>query len=285
MKVKQLTHVKSVEQNDIWKVLLLAQPPPPVSPTEQCPPLHHFINNTCIPDFECLSSDAGGNTNCTLECDSFSTNTSSSSSSNCLLECGSTSSSELSLNAESNCVIEGDITVNGSVVETTTVTIVGVINVTGNVAIVGQTTLKLSSGATLHIDKCLVMDEKAQVVVEVENGVMNGSVLLTFDPSCSSSELSERVKVESRQSIEEMCRDGRPTVKEEEVLGEGGMRRTQLTLLFEPMSECESDEVNLLAIAIAVPIAVLVLVVIVLVMAVPSIRKKVFPFANRKTKQ
>ena len=276
--------------NDIWK-LVLPPPAPEEQETEMCPPLHHHINNTCIPDFQCLPFVDDGNTNCTLECDSFSTNTSSTSTSNnCLLECGSTSSSELSLNAESNCVIEGDITVNGSVVETTTVTIVGVINVTGNVAIVGQTTLKLSSGATLHIDKCLVMDEKAQVVVEVENGVMNGSVLLTFDPSCSSSELSERVKVESKQSMEEMCQDGRPTVKEEEVLGEGGMRRTQLTLVFELLNESDEcnensrSDLNVLVIAIVVPVVALVVIVIVVVMLVTQLRKKVVPGSLKMSK-
>ena len=77
------------------------------------------------------------------------------------------------------------------------------------------------------------------------------------------------------------AKDGIPTVKEEEVLEESGMRRTQLTLVFEPMSECGSA-VNVLAIAIAVPIAVLVVVVFVLVLAVPTIRAKVFPYQNRK---
>jgi len=253
---------------------------------ELCPPLHHHINNTCIPDFECFSSESD-NSKCTFECDSFSTYSSSTStSSNCLLECGS--ASELSSNVESICVIEGDMAVNGSVGETTTVTIVGVINVTGDVSIIGQATLKLSSGATLHIGKCLTLDEKAQVVAEVESGVMNGSVLLTFDSSCSSSELSERVKVESKQSVEDMCRDGKPTVEEEKALEEGGMR-SQLTLLFVPMSgsdECDvSDEsgidLKILVIAIVVSVAVLAVIVVIVVMAVTRIRKKVVPGSMR----
>ena len=272
--------------NDMWKVLL----PKPEQQVELCPPLHHLINNTCIPDIECLSSE-DGNSHCTLECDNpFLLTNTSTVSSNCLLECRS--ASELSLNVESNCVIEGDITVNGSVVETTTVTIVGVINVTGDVNIIGQATLKLTSGATLHIDKCLVLDDEAQMIVEVESGMMNGSVLLTFDSSCSSSssQLSERVIVESKLLTEDLCRDGRPTVKEQEVLGEDGLRRTHFTLLFVPMNgseECSENagsELNVLAIAIAVPVVVLAVVVVIVVMSVYQCRKRVVPGSLKLSK-
>ena len=278
--MNRLIHVVSGEMNDVWKLVL---PKPEEQETEMCPPLHHHINNTCIPDFDCLASsdpDNDNSTRCTLDCDSLSTETSS----NCLLECESSDESS-SNSAQPNCVIEGDIRVNGSVDGTpTTVTIIGVINVTGDVAIIGQAILKLTSGATLHIDKCLVLDETAQIVAEVESGMMNGSVLLTFDSSCSSSsELARRVKIELRQSVEEMCRDGKPTVEEEEALGEGGMRRTHLTLVFVPMSESdecnvsERNELNVLAIAIAVPVAVLAVIVVVVMMSVPRFRMKLVP--------
>ena len=179
----------------------------------------------------------------------------------------------------SGCVIEGDVTVtvNGSIVETTTMTIVGIINVTGNVVVADRVIVKLSTNATLHVAKCLVLDDKAGMVVEVadsvngENG--NDRILATYDSSCSTQQLAERVSIETTSSFDE-CRDGRPIVEEyKEING-----RARLQLVFVHVDECTSgeSEVNLVVIAIVVPIAVVILVVTV-VLAVPQFRAKVLP--------
>ena len=169
---------------------------------------------------------------------------------------------------------------NGSIVETNTITIVGVINVTGNVVVANDSTVKLSPGSVLHVGKCLLVEENSEIVIVVEGGMSGNEeqLVATYDGNCSSSELLKRVRVETTSSFDE-CRDGQPTVQESK--NENG--RSQLAVLFVPVSECdsESSELNIVAIAIAVPIAVIVIVMVIVVMAVPQVRKKVFPFARR----
>lgn len=270
---------KAGDLNEIWKASLTQLGLEPVALTEPetlsepelqielCPPLHQLINNACIPLLICPSNnndnDNDNNSTCTLECDTD--------------------------DDESTCVIDGDVTLNssiplnGSVVETTTITIIGVINVTGDVRVAGDVKVKLSSGATLHVGKCLLLDDESEIVVIVEGGMNNnnnnGSVLASYDATCSS-KIAERVKIETTTAFDE-CRDGRARVEEQKD-SEG---RTRLTLLFDSMNEsneCMSgSEVNILAIAIAVPIAALVLIAIVVVFSVPQVRRKVFPFAGR----
>ena len=250
------------------------QPEPVLDEPQTYPPLHQHINNTCIPLalFQCSPT-----TSCILKCDPSS-----------LLETNESSTQ--------SCVIEGDLevngtvpTVSGSIVETTTISIVGVMNVTGNVVVAGEVTLKLSLGSILNVGKCLVLEDETKlvVVIESEGGTTNDyndsdeSVLLaTYDGSCSSS-LVERVRIEAPSSFDE-CRDGRPTIKQVEEVENG---KSHLELFFLPVDESEcndsSSEVNVLAIAVAVPVVVLVIVVIVVVMTVPKVREKVFPFARR----
>ena len=74
--------------NDLWKLSISPADSEPQA--ELCPPLHHRINDTCIPDIQCSSNENDNSTNCSLECDSLSTNSTNSptrDSSNCFLEC------------------------------------------------------------------------------------------------------------------------------------------------------------------------------------------------------
>lgn len=256
--------------NDLWRCTMTDSEPPPSEEPQICPPLHQHINNTCIPLL--------------LDC-------SSSSSDDCLLECES--NNDNSGNNTSNCVIDGDLTltgsvptVNGSIVDTNTISIVGVINVTGSVVVAEKVKVKLSIGSVLHVGKCLVVEDESEIVVVIESGneVQDGSeaqLLATYDSECSSSELVGRVRIETTSSFDE-CEDGRPTIVEQ--VEDEKNERSRLELLFVPMdgsSECGGDssesEMNILVIAVVVPIVVLVILVIVIVMAVPSIREKVVP--------
>ena len=249
----KLSNLRTGGLNDLWRGSVIIT---------TCPPLHQLINNTCVPLLRCSPSDNNNDldtTTCSLQCNSMESDTD-----------------------DSSCVIEGDMIVNGSIVETNTLTITGVINVTGNVVVADETKIKLSTQSVLHVGKCLVLEKGSEIVVVVESGMNSGgNVLLTFDESCSSTELVERVSFEKTTSFDE-CRDGSPRVQQE-TKDENG--RAQLTLLFDPISEspeCNGGtNINIVAIAIAVPIAVVVIVVVIVVMAVPKLRMKVFPFANR----
>jgi len=186
---------------------------------------------------------------------------------------------------EDDIIVNGSVSVNGSIVETDVLTFVGVINVTGNV-VVTETTVKVSIGTVLHVGKCLMLEEGSQILVVVDG--MNShysahNVLATYDSTCSS-RLKEQVRIELASSSYDECRDGRPTIQEEED-GESGRTRLTLLFVFDETNECygSESELDIVAIAVAVPIAVLVIVVVVVVMAVPKLRKKVFPFANRKS--
>ena len=222
---------------------------------EKCPPHHQLINNTCIQLIDC-SSDNSNSDECTLQCG----------------ESGE----------QTPCLIDEDVIVNGSILEGSTIAIVGIINVTGDVKITGNVTMKLPVGSELHVGRCLVLDDESTILVVASSDndddltmTTNGSVVLSYDRSCSSPNLMNRVNIDSTMVDE--CRDGQPTI--EEWTDANG--RTQLTLLYVPSSECESGGMNIVAIAVAVPISVLVVVVIVVVMSVPKIREKVFPFARR----
>lgn len=253
--------------NDVWKAEII--------PT--CPPLHYYINRTCVPILQCDGSSS--NASCSLECDSSNTN--------CSLECDSS----LMFNAsteKSGCLIEGDMTVEGSNTEEVDaefiVTIIGVVNVTGNVTITRNSAVKLSPGSVLHVAGCMALDAEAKLVVEVNDEVVTSSrtVIATYDASCTSSDKS-RVSIESW--VDE-CQHGRPVVDETR---EG--RRAKLELLFVPISdssECggESDsesssgnEVNMLIIVTVVPAVVVILIVMIVVVAtVPKIRRKLLPY-------
>lgn len=222
--------------NDIWKVSLVE---------EACPLFHRRINDICEPELSCSVENS-----CSLECDSFPTTNSTSSIhvSECLLECHALPSS--------SCLIDGDMIVNSSITESIIITIVGVINVTGDVTVMGSVTLKLIPGSTIHVNKCLVLDENAQLVVVVNNAKSsNGTVLATYDSSCSSTQLDKRVVIELQSTDVDECLDGRPTVEEHK-----DNERAQLKLLFVPVSDCSdnSSEIDVLAISIAVSIVVLV---------------------------
>jgi len=166
--------------------------------------------------------------------------------------------------------------VNGSIVESNIITIVGIVNVSGNVVVAETVTVKLTVGSTLHVGKCLLLEEGSEIIVEVDGG--ENVLLATYDGSCSS-ELTQHVRFERSASFDE-CRDGQPRVQQ---MNDAETGRTRLELVFVPNSECNGSgsEVNIVAIAVAVPVAVLVIVVIVVVMTVPTLRNKVFPYARR----
>jgi len=247
--------------NDIWIFSLV----------EKCPPLHQIINDTCIPLLTCSQSSSNID-NCELKCNSQLNNTFN--------------------DQDTTCTIDGDMIINGSIVETNVITIVGTVNVSGNVIVAEAMTVKLNVGSTLHVDKCLVLDEGSEIIVVVGNDMTDdvtsgndggddgGSVLLaTYDGRCSS-ELTNHVRIERTSSFDE-CRDGQPKVQQ--MKDESG--KTRLELVFVPISEsseCIGSEVNILVIAVVVPVVVLVIVVIVVVMTVPTLRAKVFPFAKRR---
>ena len=226
---------------------------------EKCPPHHQLINNTCIQLIDC-SSDNSNSDECTLQCG----------------ESGE----------QTPCLIDEDVIVNGSILESPTIAIVGVVNVTGDVRIIGKVTMKLSVGSELHVGRCLVLDDESTILVVASSDndddltMTNGSVVLSYDGSCSSQNLINRVNVES--TLVDECRDGKPTLREQLESGEGG--RTHLALVFLPVDsdECGSgvsgSELNVVAIALAVAVPVgVVLIVLVVILMVPSVRKKVLP--------
>jgi len=228
---------------------------------KECPPLYQLINNTCIPLIDC-SSDNSNSDECTLQCGETNTSTSA------------------STDEQSPCLIDDDLIVNGSILESSTITIVGVISVTGDVRITGDVTVKIPAGSELHVGRCLILDDESTVVVVVsgnEGMTSNGSVVLSYDSSCSSPHLIERVGIES--SLVDECRDGTPTLREQVDSGEGG--RTQLELMFLAVdsNECNSEsELNVVAIAVAVAVPVgVLLIVLVVILAVPKVREKVLP--------
>lgn len=177
--------------NDLWKLSWKEPEPEPEPITEPpaelvpCPPFHQLINNTCIPFLQCKSDVEDNN------------------SSNCVLECAET--------GESGCTIEGDVIINNPNVDSNTVTIVGTVNVSGDVRVTDNMKLKLPPGATLHVGKCLVLDEGSGIVAVVEGRENEGSVLATYDASCSSQQLAEQVIIERTSSFDE-CQDGKPNI-------------------------------------------------------------------------
>lgn len=230
---------------------------------EKCPPHHQLINNTCIQLIDC-SSDNSDSDECTLQCG----------------ESGE----------QTPCLIDEDVIVNGSILESPTIAIVGVVNVTGDVRIIGKVTMKLSVGSELHVGRCLVLDDESTILVVASSDndddltmTTNGSVVLSYDRSCSSPNLLNRMNIES--TLVDECRDGKPTLREQLESGEGG--RTNLALVFLPVDsdECRSgasgSELNVVAIAVAVAVPVgVVLIVLVVILVVPSVRKKVLPGAS-----
>ena len=108
---------------------------------------------------------------------------------------------------DTSCQIEGDVIVDGTIVESKHFVVIGIINVTGDVRVTDEVTVTLSPGATLHVGKCLVLDEGSEIIVVVEGGASEieneGSVLATYDASCSSLNLTERVNIERGSSFDE----------------------------------------------------------------------------------
>jgi len=140
---------------------------------------------------------------------------------------------------------------------------------------VSEFTLKLSPGTILNVADCLVMDPNSQLVVVVtDESLLEGdTTIATFDPECSSEQLTDRVYIEEESPRDE-CRDGTLVV----VQKQDTQGRARLELLSVPVdkSKCDNDsELNILAISIAVPIAVATVVVIILVFAIPSLRNKI----------
>ena len=185
---------------------------------EKCPPHHQLINNTCIQLIDC-SSDNSDSDECTLQCG----------------ESGE----------QTPCLIDEDVIVNGSILESPTIAIVGVVNVTGDVRITGNITVKLPVGSELHVGRCLLLDDESTILVVASSDndddltmTTNGSVVLSYDRSCSSPNLMNRVNIDSTMVDE--CRDGTPTLREQVDSGEGG--RTNLALVFLPVDS--DDRVN-----------------------------------------
>ena len=176
------------------------------------------------------------------------------------------------------CLIDDDLIVNGS----STITIVGIISVTGDVKITDNVKVKIPAGSELHVGRCLILEDESMITVVVSDGekkMSNGSVVLSYDSSCSSPNLINRVKIESN-SLDE-CRDGEPVLIEQL---EGGEQsgRIQLVLVYLPVDsdECKS-KMNVVAVAVAVPIALLFIFIVVVILVVPFARKKVLQPAFR----
>lgn len=239
--------------NDLWKLQL--------DFTLVCPPFYQLLNNVCIPCLSDNNTDAG----CTLQCD------------NELMNFTSLQQSELP-----SCLIEGNITVNSSIVEANTITIVGVLNVTGNVIVTENATLKLSPGATLHVGQCLVLDDNSRVVVVVNETVnSNGSVLATYDAQCSTPQLIQRVSIDS---VVDECEYGRPSVTQ---LEEGGRVRLELLFFSIDSNQCnlgddndtEHSGINVVAVAVSVSVVVgVILIVTIVILATRRTRRSIFPF-------
>lgn len=171
-----------------------------------------------------------------------------------------------------SCLIDGNLTLNGSITETKTVIVVGVVNVTGDVTVVGRIILKIAHDAALHVGRCLVLDEHSDIVVVVEGTATNNTAIVTYDAPCSTLNITNKVKIET-SSLDE-CEVGRPYVTLQE-----GNGRARLELVLAPVDntgEC-AEKLNVLAISIAVPIVVLVLIAVVIIFAVPKVRAKVVP--------
>ena len=171
------------------------------------------------------------------------------------------------------------IPVNNGIVETNTITIVGMINVTGNVVVASEMSVKLSNGSVLHVEKCLILEKGSEVIVIVNEMSSNGNVLAAYDAECSSPGLVEQVRIETTSFDE--CLNGRPKVEEMKNNDSG---RAQLVLLFVPIDQIDDETVmcssndreidKILVIAIVVPIAVVVIVAIVIAVTVSRLRAK-----------
>jgi len=182
------------------------------------------------------------------------------------------------------CVIDEDVIVNGSILESSTIAIVGMINVTGDVKITGNVLFKLYSNATLHVGRCFVLDEESNItlVVVVNDDVRErkGSVIASYNAWCSSL-LSDRITIEYSTSLEvDECRDGKPTVRQVADGDESGRIRLEMIFVAMDSNECSSllthDHILLLALSVAIPVGVVVIIVIVM-LAVPNVRKKIIP--------
>ena len=225
------------------------------------PPNHQPTNNTHIPIIDCSSDN--NSDECTLQCGESNT---------------STSALTGAAGEQTPCLIDEDVILNGSILESSAIAIVGAINVTGDVKIIGKITVKLEASAELHVGRCLLLDDESTIVVVVRGDEMitNGSVVLSYDGLCSSPHLIDQVSIES--SLVDECRDGKPTLREQ--LGSGGRTHLELVFLSADSDECNSgmsnSELNVVAIAVAVPVGVL-LIVLAVILLVPSVRKKVLP--------
>ena len=223
------------------------QEPEACSTPEAEPPLHQQINNTDVPILHCSSDNSNIPSTCVLECDST---------------------------VNDYCLVDEDIALNGTNEGNTTITIVGVFIVTGNVTVTRDVTLQLAPGAALYVGRCLVLEEGSEIVVMVDTEVTNTYVLTTYDASCSSLHLHENIKIEYASSFD-VCRYGTPFLQMQSEEGDGDIAR--LELVFVPTtSEC-SSELKVLVTSIAVSIAAVMLAVIVVVFAVPKLRSKVVP--------
>lgn len=198
---------------------------------------------------------------------------------NPVLSC-SDSSCALSCRNAASCNFNSSVIVTSTVGGgNKTITVSGNVSIAGNVTLSGAVTISLSPGSRLDVEKCLTLSDGATVQVLVTDTSTNGSVLATYDSTCSN------VPIVQISSTLNECQSGRASV----VATDDSSSRTRLELLFLPPSaDCNSSNTGnpglstqTLGIIIGCVCGGLVLIVLGVVLLVPRIRHKVFPYSKR----
>jgi tetrahydromethanopterin S-methyltransferase subunit B len=182
------------------------------------------------------------------------------------------------------CTINSNINItkDGNQGVNKTVSITGNVVVAGNVSITGGVTVSLTPGSRLDVEKCLTFSDGATVVVIVTSTTANGTVVASFDPSCST------VPPATVTSDLDKCQYG---VASTQTVPDSG-NRVRLEVIFTSVetTECNNGTSNVqggltsvqtIGIIVGCVVGGLVLIILAIVFGVRPIRQKIFPYSQR----
>jgi hypothetical protein len=156
--------------------------------------------------------------------------------------------------------------------------------VAGNFSLSGSITVTLTPGSRLDVDECLNLSDGAKVEVLVTETTLNRTVVVSFSSSCSTVP-----PVEVISSLDK-CQYGEASTQ----VVPDSSSRTRLEIVFSaPSSDsgCKNgtDNINgglnsgqIIGIAVASAVVGLVIIAVLIAFLVPPIRRKIFPYSQRR---
>eukprot|EP01122_Echinamoeba_exundans_P009764 TRINITY_DN3512_c0_g1_i1.p1 TRINITY_DN3512_c0_g1~~TRINITY_DN3512_c0_g1_i1.p1 ORF type:complete len:955 (-),score=56.13 TRINITY_DN3512_c0_g1_i1:36-2645(-) len=163
-----------------------------------------------------------------------------------------------------------------------TVSVSGNVVVAGNVTLTGSVTVSLTPGSRLDVEKCLTLSDGATVEVIISETTVNGTIVASFDSSCSS------LPPVTITSGLDKCQYGEASTQ---TVQESGTRARLEVIFSPPAATCNNGTANIqggltsmqtIGIIVGCVVGGLVLILLAVAFGVPSVRQKIFPYSQRE---